>query len=82
MDNSRLLIPRQKFKIPVMGGSLQTVQVKKLIQGNHDSIMDRHPNRHTTNDRPTCIRDELARCNIQGRMEFHKKGINWKTKAT
>ena len=81
-NDSRLPIPRQKFKIPIMGGRLQTVQVKKLIQGNHVSIMDRHPDRHTTNDRPPCVRDELTSCNIQSRKELHYKGLNWKMKAT
>ena len=44
--------------------------------------MDRYPNRHTGNDRPPCVKDELAKCNIESRKKLHNKRMNRETKAT
>ena len=79
MEDSRLPIPRQKFKIPIVGRRFQAVLIKKFIQGNHVPIMDRYPNRHTTNNRPPCVTDELTGCNIESRKELYDKQMNKKT---
>ena len=52
------------------------IQVKKLIQGNYVPIMDRHLDRHATNNCSPCIRDELTRCSIYIRKELHNKMMN------
>ena len=65
-----------------MGRSFQMVQKQEFIQSYHFPIASKHPNGHTTNDRPLGIRDELTKGNLKLIQQLHNKWMDGKMKAT
>ena len=71
-----------KLVVPILLGLLQTIQVNKLVQPNHVTFSDNHPNLHTANHYPSQVWHKLPWSDVEVVQEFHDEWMDGESKVT